>query len=298
MKAIVIGVDSRIGRALSEALSARGDSVCGTSRRRDAVDKGHLPLDLADPDAGGASLPFADVAFFCAAMDRFAECRNNPLLARRVNVLSPVALAQRLSSQGTRVVLVSTGAVYDGSIPRVPAGRPPCPSTEYGRLKAEAEAQFLLLGTTASVVRLTKVLAPNHPLMGEWINALAKGATITAFSDLGLAPIPLAESVAALMIAAADPAGGIYQASAADDISYLDAARHIASRLNVDRHNVVAQRGAEAGIASEQLTLLSSLDTSRLSAVTGRAPPDPFGVIDDVFGAAIAQARSIRTTSR
>jgi dTDP-4-dehydrorhamnose reductase len=272
--------------------------VYGTSRRQDAVDKGYLPLDLADPTAGDAPLPFADVAFFCAAMAQFAECRNNPVLARRVNVLSPVALAKRLSSQGTRVVLLSTGAIYDGSIPRVPADRRPCPTTEYGRSKAEAEAEFLSLGTIASVVRLTKVLEPSHPLIGGWINALAKGATATAYSDLGLAPISLAESVTALMIAAADPAGGIYQASAADDISYFDAARHIASRLNVDPHNVVAQRGAEAGIASEQLTLLSSLDTSRLSAVTGRAAPDPFGVIDDVFGAAIAQARSTTTTPR
>src|SRR5439155_336892 len=132
---------------------------------------------------------------------------------------------------GARVVLISTSAVYDGRSPNVPASRLPCPVTDYGRLKAEAEARFLSLGRAASVVRLTKVLEPNDPLIGGWITALASNGTVTAYSDLGLAPISMGETVAALLAVAAAREGGIYQVSAANDIRYVEVARHLARRL-------------------------------------------------------------------
>ena len=290
MKAIIVGIDSRIGQALGEALVSGGHQVHGTSRRQDAVSKGHQHLDLADPGVERLSLPSADIAFFCAAITRYADCRASPLLARRVNVLTPALLARQLSGRGTRVVLLSTSAVYDGLSPNVPASRPPIPVTDYGRLKAEAEAEFLALGRAAAVVRLTKVLEPNHALFGGWISGLASGGTISAFSDLGLAPISIEETVVALMTVAATPENGIYQVSASRDISYVDAARHVALRLGADPECVIARGGAEAGVPAEQLTLFSSLDASRLTALTGRAAPDPFAVIDGVFGPAFVRS--------
>lgn len=295
MKAIVVGIDGLLGRALGEAIRASGGEVHGTSRRQDASANGVQHLDLADPHAGEAAMPPADVAFFCAAMARFADCRANPTIARQINVLTPAALAQRLAAQGTRVVLLSTSAVYDGRAARVPSDIPPCPITDYGRLKAEAEAQFFALGPVASIVRLTKVLEPQQALFVRWIDALMCGEPVTAFTDLGLAPVSLASAIRTLLVASADPQGGIYQASANGDISYADAARHIAQRLGVDLARVTARRGAEAGIPAEQLTLLSSLDASRLAALTGEPAPDPYAVIDDVFAPTIAQVRAGRT---
>ena len=270
-----------------------GDSGLGS--RNSA--KGIQHLDLADPLAGEATLPDADIAFFCAAMARFADCRAAPALAHRVNVSSPSALARRLVGQGTRVVLISTTAVYDGRAARVPSRTPPVPVTDYGRLKVEAEAQFLALGEAASIVRLTKILDMRQPLFVRWIETLARGEPVTAFTDLGLAPISLAAAIRALLAVAGDPRGGIYQASAAADISYVDAARHIAKRLGAEPALVVAQGGADAGIPAEQLTLLSSLDTSRLAALTGESASDPYGVIDEVFAPAITLARASRTVN-
>lgn len=290
MRAIIIGIDGAIGSALGAAIRNAGGTVHGTSRRPDAAARGHQALDLAGPDAARASLPDADVAFFCAAMVRFADCAANPRLARQVNVLAPAALARRLAQRGTRTVLLSTSAVYDGRAPRVPASEPPHPATEYGRLKAEAEGEFGALG--AAIVRLTKVLAPRQPIFVRFIEALARREAVAAFTDLGLAPVSLAETVRALLAVAADDAGGIYQVSAASDISYHDAARHVARRIGADPALVVAQRGAEAGLPPEQLTLFSSLDAARLSALTGQPAPDPYAVIDEVFGPMIDAART------
>jgi dTDP-4-dehydrorhamnose reductase len=228
-------------------------------------------------------LPPVDVAFFCAAVTRFSDCDANPTLARQVNVLTPVALAECLVAAGTHAILLSSIAVYDGEEPRVPAERPVNPTSLYGRLKADAEEAFLAFGSSASIVRLTKVLAPEMPLFNGWIDALAKGLPVSAFADTGLAPVSIEAAIDILVRVAGDRDGGIYQASARDDITYLEAARHIARRLGASPDLVRSESGGERGIPAEQLRRFSSLDTTRVDRLTGRVAPATMDVIDRVF---------------
>ena len=279
-RALVIGADGVIGRALAARLVASGWSVTGTSRRGGAA----LPLDLAAENAAEAVLPDADVAYFVAAISRFADCDAAPDLARLVNVTAPIAIAGRLAARGTRVILLSTSAVFDGLEPRVPADRSVSPATVYGHLKAEAEAVFLAFGDGAAVLRLTKVLHPDMPLMRRWVETLSAGGTVSAFSDMTLAPVTLGHAVDALVRVAGDASGGIYQASARSDISYFDAVRHIARRLGVGADRVVSARAADHGIPLAQRPPFSSLDTQRLDRLLCATAPDPFEVIDEVFG--------------
>ena len=121
MKAIVIGGDSSIGAALAAALSERGDSVCCTTRRSTPANPHSIQLDLSFFNVDAVKLPQADIAFFCAAITRFAFCRENEELSRQVNVFAPISLASRLVAAGTRVVLLSTSAVFDWRSPHVPS---------------------------------------------------------------------------------------------------------------------------------------------------------------------------------
>lgn len=289
MKALVIGSDGMIGRRLTPALRSAGWRAHGTTRR--SADGGDLlRLDLADPQCVAVRLPPADVAFFCAAITRFSACDSDPTLARQVNVFSPVALAERLVAAGTRVILLSSIAVYDGKEPRVPAERPVNPNSLYGRLKAEAEQAFLAFGSAASIVRLTKVLAPDMPLFNGWIDALAKGLPVNAFEDSGLAPVSIGAAVDILVRIAADAGGGTYQASARDDITYVEAARRIAQRLGASPDLVRSESGAERGIPAEQLRRFSSLDTTRVDRLIGKAAPAARDVIDEVFSCSFRSA--------
>ena len=278
--ALVIGIDGMIGAALGRELTARGWTVTGTSRRAGSP---NLPLDLADPEAGNVSLPAADVAVICAAMARFSDCRDRPETARRVNVEAPAALAARLARTGTRVILSSTSAVFDGRDPFVPPERPVCPESAYGALKAEAEAA-ILRRKGAAVLRLTKVLHPGFPLFRNWAEALGRGEAIRAFSDLTLCPLLPAHVTAALAAIAETEGTGIFQVSGARDLSYLEAARILAGCLGADPALVRPDSARKAGIPPGERPAFTSLDSARMAGLCGFCPPAPEAVIAALAG--------------
>ena len=326
VRSLVVGMDGTVGSALHRTLRVRGDPVTGTSRRS-SLPAGAVHLDLGAPEAANAALPTVlitmlnstnhamfveaavgsgaiapeaanaalptvDVAFFCAGMTRFADCREQPDVARRVNATAPAALAARLVQKGTRVVLLSTSAVLDCAVPHMSAERALSPASVYGIHKAQAESEFLALGPAAAVLRLTKVLTPDTRLFCGWIAALAGNERVRAFHDLRFSPIMLDQVVAALVEIADRGAAGVLQASGASDISYADAARHLARRLGAAVERVEACSAVESGIPGEEVTAYTSLDTGRLSKLCGFAAPEPLTVLDLVFGPSIEAALS------
>ncbi|HEY1980252.1 MAG TPA: sugar nucleotide-binding protein [Xanthobacteraceae bacterium] len=283
MRSIVIGADGVVGGALVRVLSSRGDLTYRTTRRPAASLDGCIRLDLASVDVDAITLPDVDIAFFCAAIASFSECRSNFDLARRVNVMGPVAIARRLAAAGTQVVLLSTSAVFDWSVPCVDAGREPCPITAYGRLKAEAEAEFTNLGELATILRLTKVLTPDNKLLNGWLEQLRRGRALSAYSDHHMAPVTLDDTIAGLLAISDNSAAGLFQLSGARDISYFEAARHLAWIAGVRSDLVTAARASDGGLPAEEIIRFSSLDTSRMEALTGWKAPDPCSVLNSLF---------------
>ena len=290
MRALIIGGDGAIGHALKQRLDSRQDTVFFTTRRSMPAQGNALHLDLASPDVETTRLPQVDVAYFCAAITGFAACRNNKELAEPVNFYAPSALARRLAGAGSRVVFLSSNAVFDFSEPHVPASREPSPRTEYGLFKAKAEKEFSALGPVASIVRLSKVLRSDDRLFTGWIDDLIQKKNITAFSDHHLAPISLAEAIEGLVAISQSPDGGMFQMSGARDISSFDAARRLASLTNTDPKLVVSIKAADSGVPANEIIRNSTLDSSRITALTGWAPRDPLSVIDVVFRDRIERA--------
>ena len=270
MKALVIGGDSLVGRALAAGLQKRGHSVTRTTRRPGG--EGQLRLDLAAPMPD--SLPDCDVAYFCAAITGFAANRESPALAERVNVTAPAELARRVSG---KVILLSTSAVLDCQAPHMRADRPYSPRGAYGRLKAAAERAFLGLGPRATVFRLTKVLDCGDSRLREWSAALRDRKRVRAFADHRFSPIGLDAVVDTLMAVGEKGEGGIYQVSGRDDWSYVDLAHELADRLGAARELVQA---CAATVPADELTPYTSLDTGRLRALCGFVAPPATEVLD------------------
>jgi dTDP-4-dehydrorhamnose reductase len=287
MRCLIIGVDGSFGGALSRSLQGLGHEVVATTRRRDCAGK-HLFLDLAAPLP---VLPQVNVAVICAAMARLDDCRRYPELAHRVNVTAPLELARTLTEAGSRVILLSTSAVFGCLAPHVEESAGPAPRSAYARLKAEAEARLLELSPQMAVLRLTKVVKPNSGLLSEWIRHLGDGRPVRAFDDSRFCPLTVAHVVDAVAAVIEGSQGGVYHVSGAADVSYAAAAKFFAQRIGVVNDLVEPVHGVDSGLPNEELTPFTSLATSRLSWLNGFVPPEAFEVLQNVYAPEIAAAR-------
>lgn len=276
---LVIGADGTIGSAVAARLEAAGVPVMRTGRRGTA---GSMPLDLAAVPGSWAPPEGVAAAVICAAMTSTEACRSRADEARVVNVEAPLELGRRIAAAGGRVVFLSTNMVFDGSVPRVPAGAPRCPRTAYGRMKADAEAGLLAIGGAATIVRLTKVVGQTLPVFEGWRSALARGELVRPFSDLPMAPVRLEVAAAVIAAAAREPLGPILQVSARADVTYADVARRLAARWGCPADLVRPWTVAESGVGLEHVPPHTTLDGSAVRDRLGLEPPDPWVAIDEV----------------
>jgi dTDP-4-dehydrorhamnose reductase len=277
-RSLVVGADSMIGGALCESLRACGAEVAGTVLA-DPPPPGCIHLDLTDPPERWPLTGPADAGYLCAAITSLDACRRDPQGTARINLGASVEMARRLIASGAFVVFLSSNAVYDGSTAFRRAADPPCPTTEYGRQKAEAERQLLALGATA-VLRITKVLAPQTGLFAGWRASLESGRPIRPFSDMVMAPVSLPFAVEALVRIGAARRPGIYQLSADRDISYLEAACRVAARLDADAKLIEPATANSAGLVLETVPAHTTLDMSETYNAFGLAPPSVWEAID------------------
>ena len=194
------------------------------------------------------------------------------------------ALAKEGVRRGIHILFLSSDKVFDGTIPHRKADDPRCPKTEYGKQKADAEQLILAMKGEPGVVRFSKVLDSEAPLLTGWIESLTTGNGIDAFSDMTMAPVPVDIAVNALIAATEDKLSGILQVSGPEDITYADAARHLASKLNADAALVNEGTTAQAGFPLEKSPQNTTLDTRRLFQEFGIDVPPATRVLDSLYG--------------
>jgi dTDP-4-dehydrorhamnose reductase len=277
MRALVVGGDGRIARALIPKLAADGYEVVATSRRTSGD---ALAVDLAEvARTGSVDLPECDVAFVCAALSSYAACRIDESLARAVNVDAPAAIARALRGCRAQIVLLSTNGVFDGEKPFRSATDPPDGATAYGRSKAAAESALRTIAPDLAVLRLTRVFVPGERLLADWAGRLRARAPVEAFADMVAAPVGVDHVVTALLAIARDRAHGIFQLSALREVSYVDIARHVAARVGAAPDLVRPVAAAARGIGPGEAPRHASLACDEF----GIGPIDPFEVVDAVL---------------
>jgi dTDP-4-dehydrorhamnose reductase len=280
---LVVGAEGLVGRALVRQLRGAGHRVAETVFARESPDDTREFLDLGGPVAAWkCPWPVAS-GVLCAAITSLEACRLDPVGTARVNVEGVLNLAGKLVARGALVVFLSTNQVFDGTRPQRLSTEPCCPQTEYGRQKAEAEKRLLALGNQVAVVRFTKLVSPELPLFRGWIRALKAGQVIHPFSDMQMAPVPLAFAVRVLQRVVETSLPGIVQVSAPEDITYEQAARHLARRLGVDSQLIQPISASQRGITAASNPLHTTLDTERLRREMNMEPPDVAAALDGLL---------------
>src|SRR5262249_33329797 len=107
-RALVVGGDGRIARALIPALARHGYEVVATTRRRvpDAARVELAGAGVAGP--GSAGLPGGAAGLVCGAMSSDGGGGSDEPAARAVNGGAPAAIARALRGSGAQLVILST----------------------------------------------------------------------------------------------------------------------------------------------------------------------------------------------
>lgn len=264
---LLIGGDGFIGAALAGRLRAEGRVVDATSRRAGTG----RTFDLADPDL--ARLDGASAVVICAAMARLKDCERDPAGARAVNVDGPARLAREAAARNLPLLQLSTDKVFDGNHAVRDRDDMTDARTVYGRLKAEAERRILEAHPGAAILRLSKVVSPELPLIEGWRRDLMSGRTIAPFSDMWLAPVLCAGVCSVISRILAGGESGLFHYTGARDVTYEEFAFRLAQVWSVDPAQIQARpMPAELKGPPEQ-GWHTTLEMSREQALWGVTPP-------------------------
>ncbi|WP_292369181.1 sugar nucleotide-binding protein [Methanoregula sp. UBA64] len=282
--ALIIGADSALGKLVTAYLNLHKEPVIGSTRKKEACNTDKIFLDLSeDIDDSWTPPASVSVAYICAAVTSLEQCRINPIQSALVNVQNTVKIASLCMQNGIFVIFPSTNQVFDGSIPLRRPGDPVSPKTEYGRQKAEAEKSLLALEGDLAIVRFTKIIYPRLPLIREWMDALGLHQVIHPFSDYRMAPVPAPLAVECLYKIADKRIRGIHHISAPLDISYADAAHHIADRMHATSDLVRPRKTEDFGVFLEHNPAYTALDASDIEKKLAIRIPNALASIDRVF---------------
>jgi dTDP-4-dehydrorhamnose reductase len=277
----VVGADGMLGSRLVTAFEHQGISVWGSTRNHSTAGGKRIYLDLAS-NVDHFALPFSGhgTAIICAAYTSIDQCQREPRATRRINVDNTVALARKFVEAGMFVIFPSSNTVFDGLTAFPGARDVPNPPHEYGRQKADAEEQLLRMGKSTAVIRFSKIIAPNMPLLSGWIRGLQSGEAVHPFSDAVMAPISAAFATELVRRVATYQHPGVTHASATDDISYASAAKYLATKMAADMNLIkpISCKNVRLSGFPDHTTL----DTTELAEL-GLEAPLPTHALDQFF---------------
>jgi dTDP-4-dehydrorhamnose reductase len=272
---LIIGVDGLIGSALAREADLRKIHWEGTSRRTES----QWHLNLAESPDKWQIPSQAESAVLCAGITNVAYCENNPSVTRKINIDATLALASQLSKSGCKIVFLSSSQVFGPKISTpLDESTNPCPATEYGHQKAEAEKHILSLSPQNMVLRLPKVIHSEMDLISHWRNRWASGKSIEAYVDYYLSPISIQYLADSIMAIFKLKIGGTFHLGASDALSYYDFAKWIACRYGI-HHSMILPSGSP----TPQSPLSAILDSKKTAMLSGLPIPNSLDALNATF---------------
>jgi dTDP-4-dehydrorhamnose reductase len=247
-KLLVVGGDSYLGARLIRVALSGGMDVVATSRRPVTGARRHvvptIELDLAaDPSVPPALLAATTQSVVLAGLTGIGACESDPALSWSLNVEATAAVVSQLASAGVRTLVASSSQVFSRFAKLPGVNLEPSPTCVYGHHKVALEERALK-SSLVTVVRFTKIVGPDLPLLVSWQRRLHADKSIEAFTNMRIAPVDRDRAATCLLsILQSDPIVPIVHVSSVDDISYFELACSLADRLG--------KRGLVSPIESE-----------------------------------------------
>lgn len=272
---LVTGAQGFLGANIGAALAGRAHRIGATRRIPETTElfDRYVASDLQDPADLCRSIAVLrpDVIVHAAALASHEECEADPNRARRINALASHELARAAQAAGSRFVLISTDAVFDGVEGGYREGDATNPTSVYGRTKVEAE-ELVCAETDALVVRTNFFgWSPSgrRSILEFFVTSLSNGQQVRGFTDFTTSSAYAPELAKAIWELLDVGASGIVHVTSPDRLTKYEFGVAVADAFGLD-----------AGLISPQRSQLDppregdiSLNVSHAESLIGRSLP-------------------------
>ena len=132
------------------------------------------------------------------------------------------------------VIYLSSVSVFDGRRSFYKVNDKPNPFTKYGKFKLEVEKYILNnYFEKTSIIRLSKVISPQTPIIKKWLKEYAEGKPIYVYKDKFIAPIMIDQVFLKLNILISAKKSGIFHLSGKNNISFYDFSKKFFKKENI-----------------------------------------------------------------
>lgn len=268
-KLLITGISGLLGNNLAYVLRERYD-IAGWYNSHKALLPGvnSFKVDITDSRLIKEFISDykPDIILHCASLTNIDYCQKNKGETRKVNVEGTQNIVSACANQNTKLVYISTDAVYDGEKGNYSEDAPVSPCNYYGLTKYEAENA--VKDYKNYIIARTNIFGWNIQdkySIAKWIlYSLQKGCGINGFSDAIFSSIYTLEFARIMNIMLDKNLTGIFNLASKTSMSKYGFAVLIAEVFNknkslikpasIDDHNCFATRGKNLSLNTKKLS--------------------------------------------
>lgn len=235
-KTAVIGASGYIGSHLFRKYRESFPDCVGTGFSRLGQDL--TAFDLRKPEEMSFDLEDTghQAVIISSAMPNVGWCESHPQESYDLNVQGTLRLIKRLAKTSIKIYFISSDYVFDGKIGAYSDQAQTCPTTEYGRQKAEVEKKLPLLTDNFTILRLSKIYGTtwkDKTLIDDLASSLLKGQKITVATDQFFSPTHVDDVVAMTLYIQEKDINGVVNLCNSQAYSRYQIALNLLKKLNV-----------------------------------------------------------------
>jgi len=265
MTVLIIGGSGFLGAELVRQAIAAGHTTAATFVTRPVSTPGATwhALDLRDPERVDAVVAETAPHLVVNATSGHADWA--------VTAEGPVRLAMAVAQHGSRLVHVSSDAVFSGSRIHYVETDLPDPVTPYGAAKAAAETGIRFVAPDAVIARTSLIIGGQRSEHVRAVHELAAGTRNgVLFTDDIRCPVHVADLAAAVLELGFGDAQGVQHLAGADAVSRYGLGVLIAGRDGLDASRLPAGLRARSALPGALDMRLDSRATQRRLRTTLR----------------------------
>ncbi len=222
---LIIGADSLIGNGLINYLISKGMNVYGTSRREKELENNIIFFKIGD-SINKLNLHKYSSCVFCAGITSINYCEDNEKVAFDINVSQTIKIIKACIEKGIYTIFLSSDLVFSGEKKNPSIHEKTKPFTKSGLFKKNVEDYMLDLDSNlVCILRLTKVISANTPIIKKWSDAKESNSKIIAFTDQFISPINIENVCKSLFNLINEKHPGLFHLGGDNTMSYFEFAK-------------------------------------------------------------------------